>query len=175
MQRLLEGRERFLAFLRARLPEPDLAEDVLQNSLLKAIQALPELRDEERLIPWFYAVLRNAAIDAYRRKGAGAKQVPLESAEDVALDEETHGSLCECVNALIPTLKPEYRELIRVLELGEELPEQAASRLNITPGNLKVRRHRARQALRRRLEETCRVCAEHHCLDCTCTTVLGQQ
>jgi RNA polymerase sigma factor (sigma-70 family) len=174
MERLLEGRERFLAFLRARLPDPDVAEDVLQNSLLKAMQALPELRDEERLLPWFYTVLRNAVIDTYRRNGTATKQLPLEFAEDVELDEETRGSLCECINALIPTLKPEYRELIRVLDLGEESPEQAASRLDITPGNLKVRRHRARQALRRRLEETCRVCAEHHCLDCTCTTVAGQ-
>jgi len=43
-----------------------------------------------------------------------------------------------------------------------------AKELGITPNNLKVRRHRARQQLRERLEEVCRTCAKHGCLDCSC-------
>jgi RNA polymerase sigma-70 factor (ECF subfamily) len=34
--------------------------------------------------------------------------------------------------------------------------------------------HRARQALRRRLEESCGTCAEHACLDCSCGEVTAQ-
>lgn len=45
-----------------------------------------------------------------------------------------------------------------------------AEHLGITRNNLKVRRYRARQQLRERLEETCQACAEQGCLDCTCST-----
>jgi DNA-directed RNA polymerase specialized sigma24 family protein len=76
--------------------------------------------------------------------------------------------LCECFRELIPTLKPEYAALIERLELAEGDPAEVAGELNISRNNLKVRRHRARQALRERLEQTCRLCAEHACLDCTC-------
>jgi RNA polymerase sigma-70 factor (ECF subfamily) len=69
---------------------------------------------------------------------------------------------------LIPTLKPEYAELLARVELGGESLQEAAKTIAVTPNNASVRLHRARQALKRRLEETCRACATHGCLDCTC-------
>ena len=90
---------------------------------------------------------------------------------EFAAEPEDDAELCACFERLVPTLKPEYADLIQAVELGHEAPEQMAGRLGITSNNLKVRRHRARQALRRKLEETCRACAEHGCLDCTCRPV----
>ena len=167
---LLDGRERFLAFVRSKVGDPELAEDVLQESLLKALRAAPEIRDEERLVAWFYRVLQNAVVDVYRRRGVERGRVTRLQGVDVEAEpgEEDEAALCECFRELVPALRPEYGELIRALDLEGEAPEAAAARLGITPNNLKVRRHRARQALRVRLEETCRVCAQHHCLDCVC-------
>ena len=76
--------------------------------------------------------------------------------------------MCECFRELLTVMKPEYAELIDRLELQPGDPSLVAQQLNIQPNNLKVRRHRARQALKQRLEETCRTCAVHGCLDCTC-------
>lgn len=170
---LLQGRERFLAFLRARLGDEDLAEDVLQESLLKALKAAPRLRDEEALVPWFFTVLRNAVADSYRRRARSAPAADLSLAEEVAATEETQRRICDCFEALLPGLKPEYGELIHALDLSREPSEQVRERLGLSGTNLKVRHHRARQALRRKLEETCRVCAEHHCIDCTCESAPG--
>ena len=72
------------------------------------------------------------------------------------------------VRAVSGQIQAEYADLIQAVELGGESPDVMAGRLGITSNNLKVRRHRARQALRRKLEETCRTCADHGCLDCTC-------
>jgi RNA polymerase sigma-70 factor (ECF subfamily) len=166
--RLLEAREQFLGYLRKRVADPELAEDILQDSLLRAIQAAPDLRDEQRLVPWFYRILQHAIIDTYRRRGTAPQQVPLTESAEPSVESEAETELCVCFRSLVPTLKAEYAELIEAVELGQESPEAAATRLGVTPNNLKVRRHRARQALRRRLEETCRSCAEHGCLDCTC-------
>ena len=172
---LLEGRERFLGYVRSKVSDPELAEDILQESLLKALRSAPELKDEERLVPWFYRVLQNAITDAYRRRAVERQRVggleverlgELEPAAEPSAEEEA--VLCECFRPLVPALRGEYAELIEALDLGSETSDQAATRLGITANNLKVRHHRARQALRKRLEETCRVCAEHHCLDCTC-------
>ena len=150
------------------MADPELAEDILQDSLLHAVRAAPELRDEDRLLPWFYRVLQNAIIDAYRRRGVEQAHVVAADLPDVAAEPEDDPELCACFERLIPTLKSEYAELIRSVELGNEPPTATAARLGITPNNLKVRRHRARQALRQKLEETCRTCADHGCLDCTC-------
>jgi RNA polymerase sigma factor (sigma-70 family) len=167
---LVNGRARFLGYIRTRISDPDLAEDILQDCLLKAVRAAPEIRDEERVLGWFYRVLQNAITDTYRRKAAEGKReknYALEEADFVSPKNEK--AICECLNGLIPTLKPEYAEVTKLIEIDGEDPEVVARRLGISRNNLKVRAHRARQALRRRLEETCRVCAVHHCLDCTCT------
>ena len=173
LEHLAAGREMFLAYLRRRIDDPELAEDVLQDSLLRAIRTAPALRDQERLVPWFYSVLRNAVVDTYRGAARHRTHLSTTALADVegllpAPTPEDEAMLCECFRALVPTLKPEYGELLEALDLGAETPEQVAARLAITPNNLKVRHHRARQELRRRLEESCRTCAAHGCLDCTC-------
>jgi len=167
-ERLLDARGLFLGYIRKRVAEPELAEDILQDSLLRAIRAAPDLRDEERLIPWFYRVLQNAIVDAYRRRGVERERVVVAEPPEIAAEPVDDVELCRCFEPLIPTLKAEYADLIQAVELGDESPDLAAERLGITANNLKVRRHRARQALRRKLEETCRTCADHGCLDCTC-------
>ena len=167
-ERLLDAHDQFLGYIRRRISDPDLAEDILQDSLLRAMRAAPELRDEERIVPWFYRVLQNAIVDAYRHRGVERAHLVGGEIPEIAAEPEDDVELCACFERLVPTLKPEYAELIRAVELRNEPPTAAASRLGITPNNLKVRRHRARQALRQKLEETCRTCADHGCLDCTC-------
>jgi RNA polymerase sigma factor (sigma-70 family) len=94
--RLLEAREQFLGYIRKRVDDPELAEDILQDSLLRAIQATPALRDERRLVPWFYSILQHAIIDAYRRRGAAPKHIPLTEGAEPSLEPDDEAELCEC-------------------------------------------------------------------------------
>ncbi len=142
----------------------------MQDALVRAVESLDDLRDTERVVPWFYRILRNGIIDAYRRRDVRQRRTTSLGELDVAeeMDDATDRALCECFAALIPTLRPEYGEVLTALDLGSEQPADVARRLGITTNNLKVRRHRARAALRERLKETCRTCSVHGCLDCTC-------
>lgn len=170
---LLEERAKLLAFVRKKIADPELAEDVLHDSLLKAIRAAPELQDKERVIPWLYRIVNNAIIDTYRHRQVETRYLETYGPrEDLVVEPEDEATLCACFRALLPSLPADYAELIETLELNDGDPAAAAERLQITRNNLKVRRHRARQALRQRLEETCRVCAKHGCLDCTCQSPL---
>lgn len=166
---LLQELEQFTNFVRARVGDPHLAADVVQDSLLKAVKAAEQLRADENVTAWFYRILRHSIIDLYRRRAANqAVMERLERELDSPPDAEERRVACGCVATLIPTLKPDYAELIRRLDLGNETPEQVGAALGMTANNLRVRHHRARQQLRERLEQTCRMCAKHGCLDCTC-------
>lgn len=167
--KLVESREKFLGYIRKRIADPDLSEDILQDSFLKAIKSALKIEDDRRLMRWFYRVLQNAIVDAYRRRAAEInRRINYSADAGIAVEPEDEKTICECVSELIPTLKPEYAEVTRSIDLDGEDPDVVAKRLGITRNNLKVRVHRARLALRKRLEETCRICAEHHCLDCSC-------
>jgi RNA polymerase sigma-70 factor (ECF subfamily) len=72
------------------------------------------------------------------------------------------------VGELVPTLRAEYAEILRRVDLDEEPLSEVARQLGITPNNASVRLHRARRSLRRQLERSCGTCATHGCLDCRC-------
>lgn len=166
---LLRHRTRLLGFIRSKIADPDMAEDILQEGLLRAIRSAGELREEEKLLPWFYRVLNNAIIDTYRRKGTESQyQTAYGQNERLLETPENDAAICECFRTVLPSLKPEYSQVIETLELANGEPETLARQLHISTNNLKVRRHRARQALRQLIDQTCRVCAVHGCLDCTC-------
>lgn len=166
---LLQELEQFTNFVRSRVNDPHLAADVVQDSLLKAVKAADQLRDDESVTAWFYRILRRSIIDLYRRRAVNQGALErLERELNIAPDAEEQRVVCECVETLIPTLKPDYAELIQRLDLENEAPEQVGAGLGMTANNLRVRHHRARQRLRERLEQTCRMCAKHGCLDCTC-------
>jgi len=166
---LLEHHARFLAFLTSRVGHIQTAEEILQTALARIIER-DSLVDEENVSAWFYRVLRNSIADYYRRQAAESRALDAWRTDQTGLedDDDLQRTVCACLGELIPRLKPEYAELLARVELGGESLQVAAKSLAITPNNASVRLHRARQALKQQLEETCRACATHGCMDCTC-------
>jgi len=170
---LVRRKAEFLRFVEGRLGSRADAEDLLQNALLKVVAHETPLRDGEKLVPWFYQILRNLLIDHYRHSAAFRRlqdQVAADADTATEMDEELFRATYPCVKDVATTLKPEYSELIRRVELAEEPLQEVAHDLGITTNNASVRLHRARQALREGLAAMCGACVEHACLDCTCRT-----
>jgi RNA polymerase sigma factor (sigma-70 family) len=166
---LLKNVDEFTGFARKRVGDPELAADAVQESLLKALKAADQIRDEENAKAWFYRILRRTIIDLYRRRDALERALTgLERELSSPPDKEEEGVVCACMERLLPGMTPQYAGLIQKVDLNEESPDSVAESLGISRSNLNVRLHRARQQLKRRLEENCRVCAKHGCFDCHC-------
>lgn len=171
MDRLLESRRQFLAFLKARVDSEAAAEDILQAAFVRTIEKGDTLRDEETVVAWFYRLLRNAIIDYYRHRASSSRVADqlvhhLDTHQDP--DESFHGGICQCVKALLDTMKPEYREAIETVDLNDQPLATLASQAGINANNAAVRVHRAREALRKQVTTACGMCATHGCLDCHC-------
>lgn len=169
---LVAHHARFLAFLKPRVGSAEAAEEILQAAFVKGLEKQATIRDGESTTGWFFRLLRNAVVDHYRRNGAarrGHERFVAENPEPTAeLDAALDAEVCACVDALIPTLKAEYADVLRRVELGGASVADVAAELGVTPNNAAVRLHRARGALKKRLEQTCGTCTEHGCLECTC-------
>lgn len=165
---------RFLAFLERRVKSRAEAEEILQAAFVKGIERGGALREGESAVAWFYRLLRNALTDHYRRRGTEVRALERVGREQAVLGEsydvELAQTVCGCLGGLITTLKPEYAALLQAVDLEERPVAEVAEGLGITANNAGVRLHRARQALKRRLEATCGTCATHGCLDCQCET-----
>ncbi len=171
LQILLDNHRRFLAFLEKRVGDRAVAEDILQDAFVRNLAKAGELPPDE-IIPWFYATLRNAVVDRYRREQVKNKRLEafaheLERTRDEGSD--TDREICACVSRLTSTLKPEYADVLARVDVGGASLKEYAQEKGLTASNAGVRAHRARQALRRQLMQSCGLCAEHGCVDCTCT------
>jgi len=175
---LNDQRVTFKAFLAARVGSEAEAEDILQNGLLKALQHADELHDDAKLTAWFYQLLRNAIIDHYRARGsikrrhAALGEMIATLGEDVsAAPNGWEAELCGCLGDVVATLKPQYAELLRRVDLNGESVQDAAKALKLTPNHASVTLHRARKELRVKLQAFCGACADGACLDCGCEPV----
>ena len=168
---LVDNHREFLRFLERRVGRRDLAEDILQEAFARGLDKLATLRDGEAVVPWFYRTLRNATVDHYRRLKV-ADHALAQFATEVEQAEEPNEMLrdevCRCVARLAETLKPEYADALRRIEVDGVAVKDFAEETGISPSNAAVRIFRAREALRRQVAASCGTCAEHGCVACTC-------
>jgi RNA polymerase sigma factor (sigma-70 family) len=171
VQVLLAHHARFLAFLRPRVGSTEVAEEILQAAFVKGLEKYDTIRDGENAVAWFYRLLRNALVDHYRyddTQRRAHERYGNEPAPMLELESPLEEALCACVGELIPTLKAEYADILRRVDIEGKTVAGVAVELGLTGNNASVRLHRAREALRKRLVQTCGTCTEHGCLDCTC-------
>lgn len=165
---LVANHRAFLAFLERRVGSPEAAEDLLQDAFTRGIDRAGTLRDEESVLAWFYRSLRNAVVDHYRRNDARRRSLERFAADLDPVDAETADEVCKCVLSLAETLKPEYAEAIRRIDVEGTAVKDFAVEKGMSANNAGVRVFRAREALRRQVVRSCGTCAAHGCLDCTC-------
>lgn len=159
----------FISFVRSRTGDAELAADIVQDCLLKAIRSDISPADDEAAIQWFYRVLRNAVIDSHRRREVrehALATLQQEWPEHLAPPDERR--LCQCISSILPGLPEPEADLLRRVDLNGESPSSLAAASGERVNTLNVRLHRARKHLREHLERICRTCAKHGCLDCDC-------
>jgi RNA polymerase sigma factor (sigma-70 family) len=171
IDRLLAQRKQFLAFVSRRVPDPQLAEDILQTAYLRAVEHRDDFEPGESAVAWFYRLLRNAVIDSYRRHASRSKALEVWTREletSAQPSPEVEREVCSCIHGILDGLKPEYAEVLRAVDLKQQRVQDFAGEHRITASNAGVRIHRARAAFRKQLLKTCATCAEHQCVNCTC-------
>jgi RNA polymerase sigma factor (sigma-70 family) len=170
---LVEGHRQILGFLRRRLGSGEEAEEVLQMFMLRAVERSADLRDVRSVRGWLSRILATTIVDHQRRAGKRRKREEIVDPVDleqlsIEPDDELEEAICNCLYKLLPTLKPEYAEVIWRIDLLEEPRDRVAASLGVSLNNITVRLHRGRQALKKRLEEMCMTCPVHGFLDCRC-------
>lgn len=153
-----------LAVARRLLRNEDDARDVVQDAFLQAMRALPHFREESRLSTWLHRIVVNAALMRLRaasRRPEVAMDDALPQFDDqghhadpirsLPLSVEAELEQAETraqVRACIAQLPESYRAVIVLRDLEELDTSEAATVLGISENAVKIRLHRAHQALR---------------------------
>jgi len=174
-----EAFDRFVEVFRSKIFQYSLmmcghredAEEVAQDTLLKVFESFDQLREPERVRAWVFRIARNACYmkrrksvfapaqelsldDFLPRSGEGAEGRKLEIADWSALPDEQalRAELRETINRAIQELPEIYRAVIVLRDVEELTTEETAQVLDIQQDAVKTRLHRARLALRQKLD-----------------------
>ena len=144
-------------FIARRVPDNQIAEDILQDVFLKIHSRIDSLKDAARLEGWIYRIVRNAISDYYRNPAARpTEELPeLLVAPDDAEDTTAARDLIPSVRSFVAQLPKDYREAILLTEYGGLNQRELAEKLGISVSGAKSRVQRAREKLKEMLLDCC--------------------
>lgn len=163
---LANRRDQLLEVARRRGGKRIDAEEVLQVAVQRALERAGQLRDPDRAAAWLGRIVRNTVLDELRKKPAPGSA--LDVAELAAAEEGAAAVDCRCVLAQARQLKPEYAHILHRVVVDAVPVSLVARELGLTPNNAMVRLHRARTALKQRLQSHCGTTSLLACSDCGC-------
>lgn len=159
---------RLIATARRMLGNDHDAEDALQEALLSAFRHVDQFAGQARLSTWLHRIVVNVALMRMRSRRARPERSIEELlprfvedghwADRLAGGQEASDALLErhesrrLVRRCIAQLPETYRVVLALRDLDELDTGETAARLGITANAVKVRLHRARQALRTLIE-----------------------
>jgi RNA polymerase sigma-70 factor, ECF subfamily len=172
--------DRFVAYFRPKIFQyswlmcghREDAEEVAQEALLKVFESGDQLREPEKIRSWVFRIAKNACL-MKRRKSAFAPvrelsldefmpskhqdgdQVRIEIADWSALPDSKalQSEMRELLEKAIRELPEVYRSVILLRDMEELSTQETAQILDVSDDVVKTRLHRARLAIRRRLDE----------------------
>jgi RNA polymerase sigma-70 factor (ECF subfamily) len=151
----LHGPYLMRALLRVTSGDRGKAEDILQETLLRAWQNSAAIqRGLEQSRPWLFTVARRIAIDHFRMATARVQEVADDTPEDHAATHDAYDQVVAArdLETAMAELQPHHREVLVELHLNGRSMAEAAQVLGVAVGTVKSRSFYAVRALRPILE-----------------------
>jgi RNA polymerase sigma-70 factor, ECF subfamily len=140
------------------------AEDLVQETFVRAIQAKKVLRQDSNVKSWLFTILRNIWLNQLRKRRNGPQMIEIESKDDItrAVVDPSKNSYELCVSKMeieqlrtaIQKLPIEFREIIMLREYEDLSYREVANILDCPVGTVMSRLARAREKLREYLTTT---------------------
>lgn len=150
---LIQRYEAPLRYFVARLLEdPEMAEDILQDTWLAVIRKIHTLRQFDTFSAWLYRVARNNVYKELRKKKilrVLPENAPLPNDnEEPVFSPEDAAKVHKCLERL----RPEHKEVLMLRFLEEMSYQQIAQVVNCSLGSVRSRIYYAKRALKREME-----------------------
>lgn len=153
-------RKRVRAFIRSRVRDEHLVEDLVQETLLKVYRRISTLRESEKLTSWAMSIARRNVADAFRDQTA-ISEVALEESDTPVVDSQTEffdNEILACVfTTLLDAIPEKYAYAVRRCDAEGVKQKRLAEELGLSFSAAKSRVQRGRLLMREKFLECCRL------------------
>jgi RNA polymerase sigma-70 factor (ECF subfamily) len=133
--------------------DPGIAEEVVQEALLRAWKSLHALRDDEAAKPWLLTIVRRENARYFERKRLETVDIDNLSPSQSAMLAETDDSDLDDLRQAIYRLEDDYREPLVLQVLMGHSTKEIAELMGMQQGAILTRLHRARLKLKDEIEK----------------------
>jgi RNA polymerase sigma-70 factor, ECF subfamily len=169
-----EFSDSLLFFIKSKVKDNIVAQDILQDSFIKIHTKISSLKDQSKLKSWLYQIVRNTINDYYKKK----KLVLIEKYPEIEenLSPKENECLDKCLRPFISQISPKYSDAILKTELGNLSQKEYASLYNIPYSTAKSRVQRGKSQLKELFVDSCLISYDSSgnmllddgCEDCKC-------
>lgn len=143
-----------LRYASRRIGREDVAQDLVQETWLAAMGSVAGFAGRSTLKTWLTSILRRKIVDHHRRRRHEVEidETHLVAEPSMPTDVADDARAVDLVHELLPTLPRREREAIELCDIAELDRDEAAERMGVSRGALRVLLHRGRHRLREGLE-----------------------
>lgn len=145
-----ESYPRVYAFVRRRINDPETSQEIAADVFRIAWQ---KWEIEDQSVAWLLSVARHLVGNAYRSRDR-RRELELQLARNAVGIPVPDDSADNVVDQLLPLLKSEQQEILRLAYWDDLSNEEMATVLGISANTARVRLHRAKEAFRRAAVKT---------------------
>lgn len=138
------------------------AEDLTQDTFLRAYRSREALREPQAKMTWLYRIATNVSVDRMRQR---ARRPAVADTEIEEIDPPDEGAalqkvieqaeMSSCIQGFLSALPDNYRSVMMMADLQEMSGPEIAELLGISVATVKIRLHRARQKLKAAIAAEC--------------------
>jgi RNA polymerase sigma-70 factor (ECF subfamily) len=146
-----------LAFIRKRVNDKAVAEDILQEVFIRIHSRIDTLENKSKLESWLYQITRNAIVDFYRSRRPMEELPEWLEQPKASREENIRRELSACLAPMIEQLPEKYRHALRLSEIEGKTQKEIAEEEGISLSGAKSRVQRGRQLLKTVLLDCCEI------------------
>jgi len=168
---LLDHRTAIRRYILGLIKDPAEAEDLTQETYLRAHAGFHALKSQAKALPWLYRIATNVSYDRFRQVSYKETQRATEAIEADESDSSSAASIpddgprldqameqqemSDCVQRYVAQLSDQYRSVILLHDTQGLTNPEIAEMLDLSLATVKIRLHRARKRLREALNRAC--------------------
>ena len=159
---LMDHRPAIQAFINRLVGNHALADDLTQETYIRAERSLKKLRNEKSGKSWLHSIALNLVRDNFRSRqrapASTSDKALIEQLEDAADNQEERalkGEMSDCIARYLATMPSPQCDVLALHDMAGLSHKEIAAQLDLSEANTRVILHRGRAALQKILEENC--------------------
>ena len=145
--------EELYRFINKKMKDEDLAKDILQESFIKILSNIDQLKDTSKLTSWIYQITRNTIIDYYRKSRLQTFSIYNFDILENEADDFEYSQLSNCIHQKIEQLSTKHHQAISLTSFKNISQKELANLLDISYSGAKSRVQKARNILKENIKD----------------------